>query len=230
LAAKKPINTDMKNSPFIAHAFAVSLALTAILLSPPVSATSPKTSQQPTELHDLFKFNDGTATQRSPAAAVNAPEDLIPFFVVEAPADRGPASVRKSASNQPKKKGSNPDRRSRLPASVKVGFELRVKHENLVSMFWVAKREDRYDLLYANSSGSRVNVGLTPENFGKLHDLASGIKSAHTNVKNCPNSIMQIHVLDSGRKERTITACVTSKSKSAEELRVLGATLAGMVH
>jgi hypothetical protein len=215
----------MKNNLLTALALPLSLVFSSLAFS---SVAASGATQTPTDLHPLLR--EGQSTQRSPAAAINEPEDLIPFFVIEAPADRGPASVKKTAANQPKSKTTSPDRRSRLPASVKVGFELRVKHENLVSMFWVAKRDDRYDLLYANSSGSRVNVGLTPEGFTKLHELASGIKSAHTNVKNCPNSIMQIHVLDAGRKERTVTSCVTSKSRSAEELRVLGATLASMVN
>ena len=115
-------------------------------------------------------------------------------------------------------------RRSHLPAAVKNGFEIHVKSPGIITTFWVSQRGTRQDLLYANSSGSRASIALSPANFRVLQEHALKIPESNTSVKVCPTNNMQIHIVHNG-VERTSTFCVNAKSDGAEKLRNLGNTL-----
>ena len=169
-----------------------------------------------TKLSSLF--TDPKSKARQPASAW--PVELDKEFQVTAPEGRAPASADQPAA---------PGRRSRLPASIQNGFELRVRYNNLVSMFWVVKREDKYDLMYANSAGSKSSVGLTPDVFKRFHDAARDLKPIEGDLSKCQDASMQLHVVEVGKAEKTLTSCVNAKTKSAEALRGFGNTLSSMI-
>jgi hypothetical protein len=166
------------------------------------------------------------------------PEDLGKDFVVTPP-EREPASVKTKAKPHPKaanakkndgKNAANDQtktaRRSRLPAGVNDGFELRVLYNAITTMIWVVKRGEKFDLLFANSSNSRASRSLTNERFRELYQTALSFSASETNIAQCKNANMQLHVVGTGKPERTITMCVNSKSKQAEQLRNFAQSLA----
>ena len=161
-------------------------------------------------------FTDASVRPKASDAAL--PAD---FTVLEP--ERAPASEKK----KPKPKTSN--RRSKIPASVSDGFELRVRYNGLTSLFWVVRRDEKFELVYANSSQSRSTLTLSADVFRQLHGAAGDLHPLENNLTKCKDSSMQIHVLNAGRPERTLTACVTDKSKDAESLRQLSQALAIMV-
>ncbi len=162
------------------------------------------------------------------------PEDLGKDFVLTPP-ERAPASVKTKAKPHPKaanaRKNAENDqaktpRRSRLPAGVNDGFELRVLYNAITTMIWVVKRGEKFDLLFANSSNSRASRSLTNEKFRELYQNALSFSASETNIAQCKNANMQLHVVGTGKPERTITMCVNSKSKQAEQLRNFAQSLA----
>jgi hypothetical protein len=170
-------------------------------------------------------FTEPEVRSRAPASAW--PEELAADFAVEEPSNREPASIirrAKSKGKAPTKSQVATGRRSRLPSFVQDGFEIRVKAANLVTTFWVVKRGDKYDLLYANSAGSRASVSLSPESFHAVQSQAARIPASETNVKKCADS-MQLLQVSVGTKERASTFCLNSKAPAAEQLRMLGNTL-----
>jgi hypothetical protein len=178
-----------------------------------------------TELNALY--SDTSAIVRAPASDP-FPEELLKDFVVSAP-EREPASVvghAKPAAHVPAKAAA---RRSRLPASIANGFELRVQYNKLTSMFWVVERDTHYDLVFANSAGSKASLGLSPDNFKTMHQLARGFTPLESNLAKCKDASMQMHVVANGSAERTVTMCVNTKSTEADRLRGLSQSLAAMV-
>ena len=174
---------------------------------------------QATELDPLFQ---GTASAlRVPAAA--PPEEFTKDFTVVGP-ERNPASAEKG-----KKAGKTSARRSRLPAAVANGLELRVQYNKLTSMFWVVQRGVHYDLVYANSSGSKSSIGLSIENFKAVYDIAQDFKSTEGDLSKCREASMQLHIVRTGHPERTVTMCVNEKGAAADKLRLFSQSLAAMV-
>lgn len=172
------------------------------------------------KLNTLYTQPNLRLRARAPA---NLPEDMQKSFVVSAP-ERMPASLPAQS-----KAVQSQVRRSRLPASVANGFELRVQYNKLTSMFWVVEREQRYDLVFANSAGSKASLGLAPETFKALHRVAYGFTPLESNLKSCPEASMQLHVVARGSPERTVTMCVNSKGTAADQLRGLSQSLAAMI-
>lgn len=189
----------------------VTTALFTLVLMSPLRSQSE-------ELHLIFSEPD--VRSRAPASAW--PEELATDFAVEEPSNRGPASVKRG--KKPTKSQLETGRRSRLPSFVQDGFEIRVKAAGLVTTFWVVKRADKFDLLYANSAGSRASVSLSPESFSAVKSQAARIPASETNVKKCSDS-MQIHQVSPTMKERSSTFCLNSTAPAAEQLRTLGNTL-----
>jgi hypothetical protein len=122
-----------------------------------------------------------------------------------------------------------PVRKSRLPASVEDGFEYRVQYGKLISTFWVVKRADHYDLLYVNSAGSKTSLDLPVESFSFLHNAAESIHPDPVDLRKCPTTSMQIHVVSNHQPERSTAACVQGKNRAAIELRNLGSLLSSAV-
>jgi hypothetical protein len=163
---------------------------------------------------------------RTPASAT--PEDLVKDFSVIGP-ERSPASLKAKSSGKVMKVAKVINRRSRLPASVSDGFELRVQFNKLTTTFWVVKRDVHYDLLFANSSGSRASVGLSQEDFARIYGIADNFKAKEYDIQKCKDSSIQLHVLSSkptAPPEKTITMCVNAKTKEADALRNLSQALA----
>jgi hypothetical protein len=172
-----------------------------------------------TKLDSLF--TDPKTKTRQPASTW--PAELDKEFEVTAPEGRAPAS----AGQKPV--ASKGQRRSRLPASIQDGFELRVRYNNLVSMFWVVKREDKYDLMYANSAGSKSSVGLSSDAFKRFHDAAREVKAIEGDLSKCQDASMQLHVIEVGKSEKSVTSCINAKTKPAEALRAFSNTLSSMI-
>lgn len=162
-------------------------------------------------------YTDPQVTTRTPAS-----EPVIdPAFVV-APPDRSPASSAAKAI-------AAPSRRSKLPLDVVNGFELRVQYKKLNSMFWVVERKGQYDLIYANSGGSKSSVSLGQPNFSQLHKVAGSFKPVEENISKCKDASLQLHVVAAKQKERTITLCANSRAPAAQQLLRFSDQLAVMV-
>lgn len=186
---------------------------------------------------DAVYTNPGVPV-RAPASTW--PEEIEKEFIVSAP-ERAPASVRPNAKKQAKTKGqaapvataSTPGRRSRLPATVRDGFEIRVRFNNLTTMIWVMERGGVNELVFANSAGSRAMMNLSAPNFEQMQSVARGIVSrlpaSEGNISKCREASMQMHVRIGGGAERTITLCVNDKGKPAEALRNLSQSIAALV-
>ena len=91
------------------------------------------------------------------------------------------------------------------------------------------ERESHYDLVFANSAGSKASLGLSPDNFKTMHQLARGFTPLDSNLSKCKDASMQMHVVAAGKPERTITMCVNAKNAEADRLRGLSQSLAAMV-
>lgn len=165
------------------------------------------------------------------------PADLVSNFIAIAPGengDRQPAAATRNKAAKIRTKevviANRPQaRKSRLPASVSDGFEYRVRIGKQVSTFWVVKRKDRSDLLFANNSGSRASVGLSKENFQSLLSTALSLNAKDGDISACPAASIQIHVVANGIAERTMSSCLTSKSTSVVAFRDLGGALSSYV-
>lgn len=164
-------------------------------------------------------YTDPQTPMREPASSEQTND---PDFVVTPP-ERAPAST---AANSTHAKGS---RRSRLPPSVVNGFELRVQFKNLNSMFWVVERNGRYDLVYANSSGSKSSLSLSRPSFNQLKKVAGGLRPVEENISKCKNASLQLHIVEPKLKERTVTTCHDSKSATAKQLLNFSGQLAALV-
>ena len=141
--------------------------------------------------------------------------------------DRTPASTSVAKAKLPNAKPTQ--RRSKLPAAVEDGFELRLHQKAGNAMYWVVRRGDKYELMYVNSSGSKVNLTLSADVFRPLHATAESIRPADFKIDGCRDANMQIHVLTPGQAERTHTACYNAKGFDADRLRSLTQVLTLMV-
>ena len=163
-------------------------------------------------------FADPTPLKRKPAAEVALPEG----FVVVAP-ERQPAAARK-------KKPVASTRRSRLPKTVNEGFELRVRFKKVTSLFWVVRQAEKFELIFANSAGSRLTLTLSADVYRQLLSAAESVSPAEKRIDGCAESSVQLHVLvSSGRGERTHTTCAGAKGADGDTIRALSQSLALMV-
>ena len=120
-------------------------------------------------------------------------------------------------------------RRSQIPATVREGFEFRLQYGRLTTTFWVVSRGTHYDLVYANSSGSRVTLGIPVTSFAYLQDTAEAVHHDVNDISQCPFAKIQMHIVNEGEKEQTIAACVQGKTKAAADLRAMGNLLSTLV-
>lgn len=133
----------------------------------------------------------------------------------ELPSPRAPASAQAKAS------------RSRLPKNVSDGFEFRVRSGGVTSAFWVTKKSDRHSLVFANNTGTKATVTLTPEVFSFLHSNAQSLASPKAALAKCPKDRILVHTVSGGRV-RNITTCLNARGKAADTIRSLGTQLAAM--
>ncbi len=120
-------------------------------------------------------------------------------------------------------------RRSQLPASVHEGFEFRLQYGRLITTFWVVNRGTNYDLVYANSSGSRVTIGIPVTSFSYLQETAEAVHHDVNDISRCPAAKIQMHIVSEGEKEQSIAACVQGNTKAAADLRAMGNLLSTLV-
>jgi hypothetical protein len=183
-------------------------------------------------------------------APADIDDEILKEFVPLAPGeeyDREPASTKKKAGKARKArktksakksvKGANakdsmdapPGASGRLPSSASDGFELRVRDGEQISRFWVIKRQGRHDLLFVNSTGSQATLTIPPEAFHYLQTAASEIHANKSEISRCPTASMQLFVVQSGKPDKNLDACISSRSKSAASIRTLSGLVASFI-
>lgn len=163
----------------------------------------------------------------NPSAEI--PADVL-ASMNESTADRDPASVKPGAmSVKPSKQ------KLHWSASASDGFEFKIRVKQLISAVWVLKRGDRYDLVFANNTGSRVNLSLPAEQFYALKNAATDLRAANdsrqpasSDLSKCKDQFIQMEVMETKTRKQVAT-CLNAKSKPAEELRRFGSALTAMV-
>jgi len=133
---------------------AVPSVLVAVLLLTGVSASAEFLGQDAlfTGVRRPTKGQEGLPKiyrSHDPAFTVSLDDGSIPD-------EREPASTSRPATAKPKAHWS---------ASISEGFEFKIRVKQQVSAVWVLKRDDHYDLIFANNAGSRVNLSLRPNSF-----------------------------------------------------------------
>lgn len=134
--------------------------------------------------------------------------------------DRGPASVAKGQAPAKQK--------PHWSASTSDGFEFKIRVKQQLSAVWVLKRDDRYDLIFANNAGSRVNLALPAEQFYALKNAATDLRAPASDIAKCKDSFVQLEMVEKSTR-RLVSTCLNTKSKAADELRLFGATLTSYV-
>lgn len=165
-----------------------------------------------------------------------ATDEIDVFYRTEKINSRMPASTSREKEMQALEPNREPaaaksaqGRRSKLPAEVVDGFELRVRYQKVTSAFWVTRRADKFQLDFVNSGDSRATLTLSADIFRQLHSVAERIKPAEHSLAKCKEASAQLHVLSAGRPERTLTTCLQAKGEDTEILRQLSQSLALMV-
>jgi hypothetical protein len=195
------------------------LILTAVLLNDP-HAFSAETENSSTASISLDSGGSSTA-------------HLDESFVVTPP-ERIPASNARKATRPAKTfAGKTTQRRSTLPDDIVNGLEFRVRfkqqNEVMNEMFWVVERNHRYDLIYANSAHSKSTHSLSSMQFRDYYQVARNFKAYEGSLTKCKDASMQLHVLAVNKPERSVTMCLNSKGKVADNLRLLGTLLGNKV-
>jgi hypothetical protein len=210
---------ESMNKRFIASLF-FALSLFSTLASAADTSDCPTADELDTHLTDATIFS------REPASAASVekpnPTRWNPVFIVTPP-ERGPASTASKVVR------ARTARRSHLPPEVINGFELRVQYNGLNSMFWVAEREGHFDLVYANSAGSKSSIGLNASNFSQYLGWANSFKPYEEPLTRCKGASLQLHVLNAKRPEQTTTLCVNSTAPAAKRLIGLSQSLVALV-
>jgi hypothetical protein len=132
--------------------------------------------------------------------------------------EREPASLAKSSAAK----------KADWAASTSDGFEYKVRMKQQVTAVWVLKRDDHFDLIFANNNGSRVNMTIPAEQFYALKNAASDLRSPASDTSSCKDSFMQLEMVEKNTR-KMVTTCLSTKSKQADELRMFGSTLTAIV-
>ena len=130
------------------------------------------------------------------------------------------------------------DNETRKPASVKKavhwsataseGFQYKIRIKQQLSSVWVLKRNEHYDLVFANSSGSRVNLSIPAEQFYELKNAAADLRAPASDTTKCKDNFVQIEVIEQ-KTLKSIEACLSSKGPQAEKIRQFGSALSALV-
>ena len=134
--------------------------------------------------------------------------------------DRSPASVQRPTIAKPKAQ--------HWSASSSDGFEFKIRVKQQVSAVWVLKRDDHYDLIFANNTGSRVNMALPAEQFYALKNAATDLRAPASDMAKCKDSFIQLELVEKST-HKLVSTCLNTKSKAADELRLFGSTLTAYV-
>lgn len=118
---------------------------------------------------------------------------------------------------------------SGLPPDVSEGFMIKVLYQNTSTMFWVVKRIDKFDLLYANTHGSQGSIGLSPELFHRLEGIVATFKATTLNVSKCKTSNIRLDTIVAGKPSKSVVTCVGQKGTEPEKLRGLTNSLSSLI-
>ncbi len=160
-----------------------------------------------------------------PAPAPDEPN--FDFISGGSRSQRGPASEN-SAKNS-----------AGFPHDVSEGFVLKVVYKKetqatakpaVVSVaYWVVKRDDHFDMLYANSRQSQGSFSLSAEIFLKLQGFIQELKPTTLNVSRCQQSNIRLDALVGGKIVKTVVSCISDKGSDADHLRGLANSLSSLV-
>jgi hypothetical protein len=143
---------------------------------------------------------------------------------------RAPASFEKenrSNFEERKKSKKTSKRYERMPASISEGLELRVHYESQISVFWVLKRQNRYELSFANNGGSRASLNLPKEAFYEYTSSARRLqkKGARLQTSKCKNQKIELRLISGGFKQKPFGSCLNEKGPVGDTLRYMGNSL-----
>jgi hypothetical protein len=108
------------------------------------------------------------------------------------------------------------------------GFEFKVRIKKQISAVWVMKREGHYDLIFANNNGSRLNLSIPAEQFYALKNAATGLRAPASDLSTCKDQFIQLEMVETNSR-KTVSTCLNTKSKLADQLRQFGSTLTAYV-
>ena len=108
------------------------------------------------------------------------------------------------------------------------GFEYKIHIKKQVSVVWVMKRANSYDLVFANNNGSRVNMTIPAEQFYALKNFATDLRAPASDVGKCKDNFIQLEMVDQ-MSSKKIATCLSTKSKQAEKLREFGSALTAYI-
>ena len=182
------------------------------------AAAPERPPESPVELDPIFKSEPEKPTRGSRGIS----KELIAMVEAALRTDdstRRPASIPKA--QKPSQKG--------LASTLKEGFEYKVYQGKRVTAFWVLKRQDQFDLVFATNGGSRQTTDLKVEHFRTLIDQADSLRSPASSLSQCKSNYVRLVVVSGGKEEREVSACLDSKAPSTESLKKLGNALASYV-
>jgi hypothetical protein len=130
--------------------------------------------------------------------------------------ERAPASVQPNKSKVA----------ARFPSNVSEGFEYKVKIGNRLTAFWVVKRGNQHELIFANNAGSKASFTIPVEHFYQLNTAARGVRAPASDAKTCKEGYVRMQFYDE-TPQKTITTCLNLKKAAA--VKQLGAVLSSYV-
>ncbi len=113
-------------------------------------------------------------------------------------------------------------------ASTTDGFEFKVRMKKQISAVWVMKRNDRYDLIFANNSGSRLNLSIPAEQFYALKNAATDLRAPASDLSKCKDQFIQLEIIQKDLRTK-VSTCLNTNSKQADQLRQFGSNLTAYV-
>lgn len=134
-------------------------------------------------------------------------------FTAQLEEDREPASV---------------PAKSAWTAQTHEGFEFKIRQKNSVQAVWVMKRDDHFDVIFANNTGSRVNLTIPAQQFYALKNAAADMRAPASDMSKCKDNFMQLEMVDVNT-HKLVATCMMTKGKDADLLRQFGAALTQMV-
>ena len=143
-------------------------------------------------------------------------------FQVTSDDHREPASINPNSKQKVKSKSVH------WTDSTTDGFEFKIRIKQQVSAVWVMKRNDHYDLIFANNNGSRVNLTIPAEQFYALKNAATDLRAPASDLSNCKDQFIQLEMVETNSR-KMVSTCLNTKSKPADELRRFGSALTAYV-
>jgi hypothetical protein len=114
---------------------------------------------------------------------------------------------------------------TRFPSNATEGFEYKVKIGKRLTAFWVVKRGENYELIFANNAGSKASFAIPVEHFTQLNMVARGVRAPASNIKSCKNGYVRMQFYDG--QQKPVNTCLNLKK--VEDIQKLGAILSTYV-